>query len=329
MLINTSNLLIRPFEEKDIDTFVEATLESQTTVGLWMPWCTSTYSVQDASAWFDVCTLNLQINEAYDVGIFSMDNNSLLGGISINQINWDHKVGNIGYWVRQSQQKKGIASQAVLAIAQFGFTELKLQRLEIVAVVDNIASRKVAEKVGATFECVARNRLDLFGNAYDAAVYSLIHSDFTYPAEPSFATPSKEDMQIEGVSHITFIVQDVERMAQFLCEGLGAREVYDSKDRNFSLSREKFFILGNTWLAAMEGTSPTERTYQHLAFKVPPETLPYFEQRLRSIEVEVKEARSRVEGEGSSLYFYDFDNHLFELHTGRLEERLQTYKSNS
>ncbi|HEY0267798.1 MAG TPA: FosX/FosE/FosI family fosfomycin resistance hydrolase [Methyloradius sp.] len=136
-------------------------------------------------------------------------------------------------------------------------------------------------------------------------------------------------MQIEAISHITFIVHDLERMTQFLCEGLGAREAYDSRDKNFSLSREKFFILGSTWLVAMEGNPPAERTYRHLAFKVAPEALPYFEQRLRLIGVEFKAARPRVEGEGNSLYFYDFDNHLFELHTGTLEERLQTYQNNS
>ncbi len=135
-------------------------------------------------------------------------------------------------------------------------------------------------------------------------------------------------MQIEAISHITFIVRDVERMAQFLCEGLGAKEVYDSKDKNFSLSREKFFILGNIWLAVMEGNPPAERTYRHLAFKVTPEALSYFEKRLRSIGAEIKTARPRVAGEGDSLYFYDFDNHLFELHTGTLEQRLQAYQNN-
>jgi hypothetical protein len=32
-----------------------------------------------------------------------------------------------------------------------------------------------------------------------------------------------------------------------------------------------------------------------------------------------------VEGEGMSLYFYDYDNNLFELHTGTLEQRLARY----
>ncbi len=132
-------------------------------------------------------------------------------------------------------------------------------------------------------------------------------------------------MQVQAVSHITFIVRDVERMATFLCEGLGGQEVYDSRKKNFSLSREKFFLVGGMWIAAMEGAPPTERTYRHLAFKVTSEELPQFERRLRDLGVEVKPPRPRVEGEGKSLYFYDFDNHLFELHTGTLEQRLQRY----
>ncbi len=132
-------------------------------------------------------------------------------------------------------------------------------------------------------------------------------------------------MRIEAVSHITFIVRDVERMATLLCEGLGAQEVYDSKDRNFSLSREKFFVVAGTWLAVMAGEPPVERSYRHLAFKVSPEDLPRFELRLRALGVEIRPPRPRVDGEGVSLYFYDFDNHLFELHTGTLEQRLRRY----
>ncbi len=47
--------------------------------------------------------------------------------------------------------------------------------------------------------------------------------------------------------------------------------------------------------------------------------------RLEEAGAEIKESRPRVEGEGRSIYFYDFDNHLFELHTGTLAERLVRY----
>jgi catechol 2,3-dioxygenase-like lactoylglutathione lyase family enzyme len=130
---------------------------------------------------------------------------------------------------------------------------------------------------------------------------------------------------MQGISHITFIVRDLDLMATFLCKGLGAQEVYDSSNKNFSLSREKFFVLGGVWIAAMEGEPPKEQTYQHVAFKIAEEELPQYEANLRALGVEIKPPRPRVQGEGQSLYFFDFDNHLFELHTGTLEERLARY----
>lgn len=130
---------------------------------------------------------------------------------------------------------------------------------------------------------------------------------------------------VRGISHVTFIVSDLGRMARFLCEGLGAEEVYDSTERNYSLSREKFFVLGGVWLAAMEGDAPAQRSYQHVAFRVDESELDPCRDRLRALGCDLLPARPRVEGEGQSVYVYDFDNHLFELHTGTLEQRLARY----
>lgn len=132
-------------------------------------------------------------------------------------------------------------------------------------------------------------------------------------------------MKIQGISHITFVVRDLGRMTRFLCDGLGAEEVYDSDGKNFSLSKEKFFVLGGIWIAAMEGEPLLDRSYRHIALKVSDKDLPKFEAKLRALGVEIKPPRPRVEGEGQSLYFYDFDNHLFELHTGTIEQRLRRY----
>jgi catechol 2,3-dioxygenase-like lactoylglutathione lyase family enzyme len=90
------------------------------------------------------------------------------------------------------------------------------------------------------------------------------------------------------------------------------------------LAREKFFLLGGVWLAFMQG-EPIERSYRHVAFSVDEDLLELYESRLIAAGVEVKPARSRVDGEGRSVYFYDFDNNLFELHTGHLQERLERY----
>ena len=132
-------------------------------------------------------------------------------------------------------------------------------------------------------------------------------------------------MTLTGLSHLTFVVRDLDRAARFFCEGLGAREVYDSAGRDFSLSREKFFDLNGLWLVAMEGEPPAVRSYQHVASAVDAAESHACAQRLAALGAELRPPRPRVEGEGESLYVYDFDNHLFELHTGTLAQRLARY----
>jgi len=130
---------------------------------------------------------------------------------------------------------------------------------------------------------------------------------------------------IEGLSHITFIVKDLERMKLLLIDALGGKEVYASGGKRFSLSREKFFEVGGVWIAVMEGDPLSEKTYNHVAFKIPADDLPHYRAAIERLGLPIREPRPRIEGEGQSLYFYDFDNHLFELHTATLTERIKAY----
>ena len=135
---------------------------------------------------------------------------------------------------------------------------------------------------------------------------------------------SSATVTVRDISHLTFLVRDPDRSARLFVEGLGAEEVYDSRGRNFSLSREKFLLLGGVWIALMEG-EPATPSYRHVAFEVAEADLPAYESRLRALGSEILPSRPRVDGEGASLYFRDFDHHLFELHAGTLHERLARY----
>lgn len=134
---------------------------------------------------------------------------------------------------------------------------------------------------------------------------------------------------IRGFSHITFIVRDLDRMEEILSVLLGARKVYDSGDDTFSLSRERFFLVGEgseeLWIAVMEGDPLPARSYNHVAFRIDEADYDDCLRRIASLGLDVREGRARVGGEGRSIYFHDDDNHLFELHTGTLDERLRRY----
>lgn len=131
-------------------------------------------------------------------------------------------------------------------------------------------------------------------------------------------------LQIKSLSHITFVCKDLEKTAEMLKGVFGAEEVYCSGDKTFSISKEKFFQVADIWVAIMEG-DPVEKTYNHIAFQINDEELDAFEAKVRSFGLTILPGRKREGAEGRSLYFYDYDNHLFELHTGDLKTRLHFY----
>jgi RimJ/RimL family protein N-acetyltransferase len=116
----------------------------------------------------------------YDFVIVEQATGRFLGAVGINQINRVHDFANLDYWVRSSATGHGVAVVAIRRCAQFGFEELKLRRLEIVVDVDNRRSQRVAEKLGAMREGIARQRCK-YGNAWhDAFMFSLLPTDLGF-----------------------------------------------------------------------------------------------------------------------------------------------------
>lgn len=130
---------------------------------------------------------------------------------------------------------------------------------------------------------------------------------------------------IEGVSHITFIVKNLDKTTQLFKDLFDAKEVYNSGENTHSLYKERFFLIGDQWIAVMEAGNIINRTYHHIAFKIKESDIEYYLEKIKELNLELKASRARIPGEGYSIYFYDYDNNLFELHTETLEHRLSSY----
>lgn len=172
--ISFAGLSIRPFADSDAKAFTAAVLESVETVGRWMPWCTADYSPRHALEWFATCRASRDAGTAFEYGIFCLDSGDFLGGAGLNEIRLQNRFCNLGYWVRQSRQRQGIASRCVKALSAHAFHQLGLHRVEIVVAVGNLASEAVAASSGALRECIARNRLQVHDKPVSAHVFSLI-----------------------------------------------------------------------------------------------------------------------------------------------------------
>ena len=175
--LNDERLHLRPWQEHDALPLVEAVHESTASVGRWLPWCRAGYDEEDAAAWIAHCRSAWATGEHFAFPVFDATSGQLLGGAGLSQHDKRQRRANLGYWVRESCQRRGVAVAATRLVARFGFKQLGLIRIEIVILPDNLASHAVAESLGAKFEAIARQRLWANGQARDAAVYGCMPQD--------------------------------------------------------------------------------------------------------------------------------------------------------
>jgi len=170
-------LLIRPYREEDANALYDAVRESLSEVSRWLPWCHENYSIEESKEFVGSREKAAHEGEWYSFAVFEREGSKFLGGVGLNFFNHVHQMANLGYWVRTSSAGRGVATNATRAVARFGFEELGLQRIEIVAAVGNLSSQRVAEKAGAVREGVLRKRLLIRGQAEDAVLFSLVRED--------------------------------------------------------------------------------------------------------------------------------------------------------
>ena len=155
----------------DSPALVAAVRSSVAELAPFMPWASPSYDEAAARSW-----LEGQDSSAFQCVIVG-DDGVLAGSCGLDQINEINHSANLGYWLRSDRTGRGWATRATRLIARHGLTRMGLERVEILMAVDNEASRRVAERAGATFEGTLRHRLLLHGVYHDAHLYSLIRSD--------------------------------------------------------------------------------------------------------------------------------------------------------
>lgn len=175
--LGDTSLRLQSWREEDVAELVTAVRESAEILGRWLPWAHPDYGVSDAESWVAFCQKGWLAGEHFGFAIIDADNGQLIGSMGLSQLGRMHRSANLGYWVRRSRQGESVAARAAIPVARFGFETLGLIRIEIAVQPDNLSSRRTAEKAGAKFEAICRQRLWVRDRPADAAIYSLIPQD--------------------------------------------------------------------------------------------------------------------------------------------------------
>ena len=182
-------VFLRPYRPGDETEVFAAIRESVEELSRWMPWCHPGYSIEEARAWIEHCGVAGARRSEFHF-VIEDESGAFLGTCGLNQMRVEHRMANLGYWVRTSAAGRGVATRAVTSLADFAFRETDLVRLEIVVALDNLRSMRVAEKSGAIREGIAHQRLRIHDRSEDAVVYAILRPSGLPP--PASRNPSTE-----------------------------------------------------------------------------------------------------------------------------------------
>jgi ribosomal-protein-alanine N-acetyltransferase len=112
------------------------------------------------------------------------ENGELVGaiGIHMDKVN---QAAEFGYWVGKRFWNQGFAAEASRAVIRFGFEELELNRIYARHMTKNPASGRVMQKTGMRFEGILRESIFRWDSFEDAAIYSILASEFKAGASES------------------------------------------------------------------------------------------------------------------------------------------------
>lgn len=119
---------------------------------------------------------------------------------------------------------------------------------------------------------------------------------------------------LESISHVALVVKDPARTAALFQDLFDARMIQRQDDEGHL---ETFVRLGGAWIVLVGAPVERTRTGDHIAFQATPDILEATAAKLEKMGREFIRARSN-----RALYFFDYDDHVFELNTENIDEEL-------
>jgi RimJ/RimL family protein N-acetyltransferase len=170
-LIDESTAL-RPWREADIPAIVAACQDPEISRWTRVP---SPYGETDARAFIFQRHDLLESGTSAPFAIVSgLDHRELLGSIALLGIDWQHTRAEVGYWLAREARGHGHVTRAVRLICAWGFSELRLERISLLAATGNGPSQRVAERAGFAREAVLRSYMRTNAERQDMVAFALL-----------------------------------------------------------------------------------------------------------------------------------------------------------
>jgi RimJ/RimL family protein N-acetyltransferase len=175
VVLTTERLFLRRWSRDDIPALlplIGAREVAATTLRIPHP-----YTLDDAESFLKYTDGAWEKGEGARFGVFLRDDARLCGGIGL-VVNQEHRHAEIGYWIGVPFWGNGYCTEAVRELLNYGFSQLKLDRIHATHFSNNPASGRIMRKVGMKHEGIMRKHIFKWGEFLDVEMYGLLASEY-------------------------------------------------------------------------------------------------------------------------------------------------------
>ena len=147
-----------------------------------LPWLDEVNSLDEQISYISHCISDYELYKGIMYSISS--DGDIIGTIGLNSIDYENRSCGVGYWVSEEFAGKGIATRCCSRLIDHCFNDLNLHRFVLEAAIENIASCRVAEKLGLRLEGVIKDREWLYDRFLDANLYAVTKPEWDISKSP-------------------------------------------------------------------------------------------------------------------------------------------------
>lgn len=148
-MVNLTNFIITPLNRTDSNQLYEFIVNNKKRLSYYFPVTLEmNNSLEKTKIYISTKTKEISEKTNFTFAIRDRYSQKIAGLIIIKKIDWNKKQGELAYCISSEFEGKGVTTFAVKKMIKFGFNELGLNTLQIIAHKTNIGSCLVAEKNG-------------------------------------------------------------------------------------------------------------------------------------------------------------------------------------
>ena len=171
----TTSLKLRHVE--DAEVFFNLVDVDREHLRPWLPWVDKTLTVDDSKKFIEECLEDFELKKSADFGV--LHEGKWVGSMGFHTIRQRHEWAEIGYWLSKDCNGKGIMTECVKAMINYGFNDLGLHRVQIKCDADNVKSKAIPERLGFTLEGTTReDHKKEDGRFSDGLIYGLLRDEW-------------------------------------------------------------------------------------------------------------------------------------------------------